>query len=302
MCILCFDIGGIRIKYAMINEEKILSKGYTSTPENKTDFLTAIKQIIDDFQKDYTFESLSFSFPGYINPYTGYAERSGALTYFYGSNIFSELSEIVGRDYSIHVENDANCAAIAEKKSGAAVDNRSFILATVGTGFGGGIYINNELVRGFQYKGGEFGQMLLSADACKNFEVNHRGSVKTLIKEYKKCKGLAEEDNITAEDVLNDRQELEVEIIVQTWIRDICVALYNVTTVINPEKIIIGGGISAHPDFLPLVKAQIECIANWSEFRVPIETCRYHNDSGLLGAYYHAREELDQKNVRKSCR
>ncbi|GAB2480996.1 ROK family protein [Alkalibacterium psychrotolerans] len=293
MCILCFDIGGIRIKYAMINEEKILSKGYTSTPENKTDFLTAIKQIIDDFQKDYTFESLSFSFPGYINPYTGYAERSGALTYFYGSNIFSELSEIVGRDYSIHVENDANCAAIAEKKSGAAIDNRSFVLATVGSGFGGGIFINNELVRGFQYKGGEFGQMLLSADACKHFDVDRRGSIKTLILEYKKCKGLSEADSVTAEDVLNEIHEREVEQLVNVWVRDICVALYNVATVINPEKIIIGGGISAHPDFLPLVKSQMECIPNWSEFRVPIETCRYHNDSGLLGAYYHARESLD---------
>lgn len=132
MCILCFDIGGIRIKYAMINDDKILSKGYTATPKNKTDFRAAIKQINDDYRKDYVFESLLFSFPGYINPYTGFPERLGALTYFYGSNIFSELYEIVGHDYSIYVENDANYAAIAEKKSGAGVDNRSFVLATIG--------------------------------------------------------------------------------------------------------------------------------------------------------------------------
>ncbi|MCC5896084.1 MAG: ROK family protein [Alkalibacterium sp.] len=289
MKVLCFDVGGTSIKHAMISDGTIEAKGSTPTLYSKKEFFDTLKKVIEDYAERYDFNDVSLSFPGFINPHTGFAETAGALEFLLGSNILDQLSEAVGQDFTYHIENDANCAAIAEKNSGRTVDNRSFLLATVGTGFGGAFYINNELVRGFQFKAGEFGRMRVMTRTNIDKVVNTLISVKMLIKQYKEMRGLSDDVRISGEDILDVMSEdQETEALVLQWIHDICVALFNVTTVINPEKILIGGGISSHPAFLPLVRENMDTMDDWYEFKVPIETCKYNNDAGVLGAYYNA--------------
>lgn len=289
MNVLSMDVGGTSIKHAIINEEKIVVKGFTPTPSTKEDFLEAVKGITETYAENYDFNDITLSFPGYINPNNGYAETAGALGFFKESNILAHLAKTIGQKYVYHIENDANCAAIAEKSSGRAVDNQSFLLVTVGTGFGGAFYINNELVRGFQYKAGEFGRMRITARTDMDKKVNKLASVRKLIKHYKEMKDLSVDEVVSGEDILDkSKDDPETEALVQRWIDDICVAIFNVATVINPEKILIGGGISSHPSFLPRISETMDILNDWVEFKVPIETCKYYNEAGLLGAYYNA--------------
>ena len=290
MTVLSIDVGGTSIKHAIINEGTILIKGFTPTPITKEKFFEAIKQIAGTYAETYPFKDITLSFPGYIDPNTGYAEKAGALGYLTRSNVLDQLVEKVGQEYVYHIENDANCAAIAEKYSGRAVDNQSFLLVTVGTGFGGAFYINDQLVRGFQYKAGEFGQMRIMSRTDMRTKVNKLASVRTLIAHYKELKFLPIDALVSGEDILDkSKDDPETEALVQQFIDDICVAIFNVVTVINPEKILIGGGISSHPSFLPRIRETMETLLNdWHEFKVPIENCKYHNDAGLLGAYYNA--------------
>ncbi|OJF94679.1 ROK family protein [Alkalibacterium sp. 20] len=289
MTVLSIDVGGTSIKHAIINEGAIVAKGVTPTPTTKKEFLEAINSITNKYDETYDFKDITLSFPGYINPNNGYAEKAGALNFLDGSNIIDQFAETIGQDYVYHIENDANCAAIAEKNSGRAVDNQSFLLVTVGTGFGGAFYINNQLVRGFQYKAGEFGQMRIMSRTDIDRKVNSLASVKWLIMNYKELKNLPKEARVSGEEILdNSKDDPDTGALVKSWIADICVSIFNVVTVINPEKILIGGGISSHPSFLPLVRETMDILLNdWHEFRVPIETCKYHNDAGLLGAYYN---------------
>jgi len=282
------DVGGTSIKHAVIDGGEILEKGSTRTPSTKEGFTEAVREITETYGEKYAFKDITLSFPGYINPKTGFAETSGALRYFKATNILDQIKEALGPDYDYHIENDANCAAIAEKNSGNAQGDQSFLLVTVGTGFGGAFYVNDALVRGFQFKAGEFGKMRIRIEPEKDARLNWLASVKTLIRNYKALKKMPEDARVSGEDILDRLDDQETAAFVDEWIRHICVGIYNVTTVLNPEKILIGGGISSHPQFLPLVRETMRTFNDWGEFEVPIETCRYHNDAGLMGAYYNS--------------
>ena len=80
------------------------------------------------------------------------------------------------------------------------------------------------------------------------------------------------------------RKDPETQLVVRQWAHYVALAIYNLAVTINPEKILIGGGISQNTDLLPIINQAIKENPHWADFQVPIETCHYHNDSGLLGA------------------
>lgn len=292
MTILCLDVGGTAIKHAIIESSgKILEQGSELTLYDTEHFLNSIRSIVMDYEKDYSFTKISLSFPGYINTHTGFAENSGSLQFLKGTNILKQVAEKIDSHYELYIENDANCAALAENYSGNAKDNQSFLLVTIGTGFGGAFFINNQIVRGFQYKAGEFGHMRTVAETNIDLTVNDLATVRILILKYKELKNISDEIRVSGEDIIDEMdQDVEVKTLVYNWIDHICTAIFNVITVINPEKVLVGGGISSHPKLIGLIQERMDIMEDWAEFKVPIETCKYHNNSGLLGAFYNANE------------
>lgn len=297
MNIVSFDVGGTAVKQAVFDEQgKILHKSSFPTPESKDAFLNSISNSVADLEETGEIRALTFSFPGYINPDTGYAETSGAIQYFYNQNIAQVIEAEL--NYPVYIENDANCAALAEKISGNAQEVKNFFVVTVGTGIGGAIYINNNLYRGFQFKAGEYGRMRINYSLAPEKTLHDFSSVRILISGYKERKGLDIDTNITAEMILEEaRSDSETRILVESWIDTICTGIFNVATVLNPEKILIGGGISINPYFISLVRERMNGIFDWSEFAAPIEPCRYYNDAGIIGAYYMAVEKIAQQKA-----
>lgn len=301
MNILCLDVGGTAIKHAMIDSNgDILRQGLEPTLYDKEQFLNTLSDIVSSYEGDYTFSKISLSFPGYINTRTGFAENSGSLQFLKGTNILKQVASKIDTRYDLFIENDANCAALAENYSGNAIDNESFLLVTIGTGFGGAFFINNQIVRGFQYKAGEFGHMRTVSDSDIDLTVNDLTSVRTLIQTYKELKNISDETRVSGEDILDLMDgDKEVKELVYKWVEHICTAIFNVITVINPEKVLVGGGISSHPKLIGLIQKRMDIMEEWMEFKVPIETCKYHNNAGLLGAYYNASERIPSENENK---
>ncbi|WP_035445400.1 ROK family protein [Atopococcus tabaci] len=292
---ISIDVGGTMVKHALLDEQgTILTKSAFPTPEDKEEFLEGIVEVADRYEEAGTVQAITFSFPGYINPHTGYAETSGAILYFYHQNIKEQLEEALSHRYPVYIENDANCAALAEKVSGNAQGVDNFLVLTVGTGIGGAFYVNGELYRGFQFKAGEFGRMRINHALAPEKDLHQFSSVRALINQYKSAKGLDTLDLVTGEQILDEMaDDSDVRVMVESWIDTLCVGLFNVVTVLNPEKILIGGGISSHPAFLPLVRERLHRLWDWPEFKAPIVPCKYLNDAGLIGAYYHAMEQKD---------
>ena len=157
---IAFDIGGTKVKHGLLlGNGFILSKESYGTPSsNREMFIEKMVNTVKTYTENNSVSGVAISLPGYINPHTGYSERAGTISVLDGQNLKKLLESEIS--LPIEIENDGNCAAIAEKTSGNAKNCTDFICVTVGTGIGGGIFIDGKLVRGHSFRGGEFGFMI----------------------------------------------------------------------------------------------------------------------------------------------
>ncbi|MCM3763385.1 ROK family protein [Neobacillus niacini] len=284
---ICFDVGGTNVKHGILQEDgTIISKSSYRTPtDNLEQFLTKMTETIMSYLKNHQVSGIAVSLPGFINHYTGFSEQAGAVTALKNQNLKSLLEARV--PLRVEIENDGNCAAIAEKISGNAKGCDDVICVTIGTGIGGGIFVNGKLLRGQRFRTGEFGFMITQANEHDYGDNWHAtASTAALISAYKKLKG--GEDQTNGEAVfLHAARSKSVKKLIDSWTRNISYGIFNLAATLNPEKILIGGGVSSQEDLLPAIQRHLDELPWWKDLKVPIERCKHRNDAGMLGAMYH---------------
>lgn len=297
---VCFDIGGTAIKYALVSQNKgIVHQGKITTPYDITTFQKVIAEVVEEYAATDEITAVGISMPGYINPQTGYAERAGALAYLDHKNIIDVLSEKIS--FPIYIENDARCAALAERYSGNAQGLDNFIVMTIGTGIGTAFYLNGSLYRGASFKAGEFGHSRIDYQKRPQHTMHDIFSTRILVEEYKKHMKIPAPAVVTGEEVFETAKlDPEVEEMIQKWVQWLCVGIYNLACTFNPEKILIGGGVSANPELLPRIERQMSQIdERWiTDFYTVIEPCKYLNNAGILGAFYFVEQQLEKQTVK----
>ncbi|WP_202105626.1 ROK family protein [Streptococcus suis] len=290
MYYICIDVGGTAIKYALLNhQETVIEHGETPTlKRSKEEFFKSLTKIIQSYEEKFSIQGIGISFPGHIVPETGHALQAGAIEVLNNENIIGLLNE-AGVSQRIVIENDAKCAALAEAYSGNARDCQDFCLLTIGTGVGGAIVRDKKVLHGHGYKAAELGMMIV--DFGENGFQNLHGlaSTSALVQAYKKLKCLDESTVVHGKCVFDDSSS-EVQELLRKWANYIALAIFNTVCQNDPEKVLIGGGVSQDPRLLPLIQESLEKNPEWQIFKVPIETCYYHNMAGIMGAYYLVKE------------
>jgi beta-glucoside kinase len=286
---IAFDIGGTLVKHGLLLEDgSILSKGSYDTPSSNLEkFLDLMVNTIRTYQQNHDVLGVAVSLPGFINPHTGYSEQAGAISALNGQNLKKLLETRI--PLSVEIENDGNCAAIAEKMSGNAKGCTDFICMTVGTGIGGGIYIDGRLLRGHSFRGGEFGFMITqsSGDAMHN-----NASTTALIRSYKNLKGIKETEKVSGETIFqNAAHDYSVRMLVDDWIKNLSYGIFNLAATLNPQKILIGGGVFTQQGLIDHINHQLDNLYWWKEIKIPIESCKHQNDAGMIGAMYHFKQK-----------
>ena len=295
MYTVTIDVGGTEIKYALFSEDaEIIEQSKVPTPYGKEKFKTQIVHIVQAFEEKYPLEALGISLPGYINTESGFIERGGALTFLDQTNIIDLLKEEL--TLPIFVENDANCAALAESGFGQAVGLTDFLLLTVGTGIGGALYLDNQLYKGGQFKAGEFGMMRINYESHPNRTLHEFAAMPALIRDFKALKLEGTPEMVTGEYIFEQAEHNEkVEQLIIDWVDTLCIGIFNMAATLNPQKILIGGGVSANPKYLPLVNERMKEVLGWDDFEVPIVACKFYNAAGVVGAYHLVKEKLSNK-------
>ena len=152
--ILTIDVGGTFIKYALvtgIRSFKIGGKNKIPTP--KKDHATFMETLTEIFNACSEAEGIAVAMPGLIDTERGVCISSGALNFSNGHCIAEELQNMCG--VPVTIENDANCAALAEIRSGSLAGVKDAIVLVFGTAVGGAIIRNKELYRGAHFCAGE---------------------------------------------------------------------------------------------------------------------------------------------------
>ena len=213
-------------------------------------------------------------------------------------NVSIQLSGLLD-GIKVLVGNDADVAALGEIWMGCAKGCRSAVMVTLGTGVGGGIIANGQLVRGVHFTAGEYSFVNTNADEWENTEKTMacQCSTKYLLKWYRARKGLPADAPMNGKlffDAANAAEPEALEVL-ERFCKMVAVQIYNLTVLLDVEKVAIGGGISKQPILVetlneeyeeyilrghPFSEAQARCLP-----RPEIVSCRFLSEANQIGAF-----------------
>ena len=278
---LAFDIGGTKIYSSIIDETgKIVSEiDKFHTPKSIQGILDILKGQIAKFENEV--DVIAISTAGAVNnENTAVNGSTGNLVSGYASINFQELSK-----KRVFLENDANAAAWAEYKIGASKGTNVSVMITLGTGVGGGIIVNNKLLKG---KSGAAGEMHFKMYPDKRrkctcgswdcFEAYASGTALKVDAEE-----MLNNPDVTTYDVMDgvkngDKKMLEI---FNRWINDITIGVNGLANLFDPDCIVLSGSMAQFVDAKKIEEAVNNDIVT-SPTSIRIATAG--NYSGMIGA------------------
>lgn len=293
MKVLAIDIGGTAIKYAVMTEEmKMLSKGKVPTPmEGRAELIDALAKLFNTSDA----EGIAISMPGIIDTKNGYCFMGGALRYnddFYLRHALYEKCPV-----KISMENDAKCAAMAEAAVGSLKDVNDGFVLIFGTMIGGGYIKDKKLHRGIHFSAGEVSYVITDRDAEPREDTifGWRCGALGLCRMYANAKNLPEDevDGVIVFDAVNGGDEIARDCL-NRFTKEIAVQIFNLQTVLDPQRFAIGGGISAQPVFVDAIRENLKKLYAVCPYYTPqaeIVPCKFQNDANLIGALQCYLEE-----------
>ncbi len=278
---LAFDIGGTKIYSSIIDETgKIISEiDKFQTPKSINGILDVLKSQISKYENDV--DVIAISTAGAVNnENTAVNGSTGNLVKGYSTIDFQSLSQ-----KKVFLENDANSAAWAEYKIGASQNTSVSVMITLGTGVGGGIIINNKLLKG---KSGAAGEMHFKMYPDKRrkctcgswdcFEAYASGTALKVDAEE-----MLNNTDVTTYDVMDGvkKGDKKMQKIFDRWINDITIGVNGLVNLFDPDCIVLSGSMAQFVD----VK-KMEEIVNNDIVTSPtsIRLANAGNYSGMIGA------------------
>lgn len=285
------DVGGSSIKAALVDENGNLSQHCkVKTPLSLEDFYLAIENIVVAMTNERHVEGIAMSLPGAVDSNTGIIGGSSALPYIHGPNIKKDLE--TRTHLRVEMENDANCAALAEVWIGNASDVEDSMFVVSGTGIGGAVIKDKKIHRGVHLHGGEYGyEIMIFDEVNKKFSTwSDVGSTIALVNRVAERKNIdpSSLDGVEIFDhVAEDSIYFEE---VDRFYYYMAMGIYNLQYTYDPEVIVIGGGVSARDDLVDQINQRLDVIFKEipiAHIRPVVRTCKYHNDANIIGAVYH---------------
>lgn len=291
--IVVFDIGGTDIKFGVMQNNNLIYKDKMPTKAKEIGGLNIINNIITKIKElstSYKFEGVAISTAGVVDPNTGIiVSATDSIPNYIGVNIKEKVESET--KLTTWVQNDVNCFAIAEKYNGSGTGINNFITLTIGTGIGGAIVINNQLLLGKNFSAGEVGRMILNDST---FEQN--ASISGLVSNAKKHK-LNINNGIDVFDLFDKKDKTAIKV-VEEFYSNLSKGIINLIYTFNPDKVLIGGAISNRPGFINELSLYIDkFIDNKSLCQDLLLTTKHKNDSGLYGALFNFIEMEKRKSL-----
>ena len=304
------DLGGTNIAAGAVNENGVILSKVSVKTEAERPYADIIRDMVSCVREavrragrtEADLAAVGVGVPGAADAKRGLVIASSNLGW---TDV--PVREKMRESFScpILIGNDANVAALAESYAGVSRGTQSSVMLTLGTGLGSGIVIDGKIWEGAFHQAGEIGHMIIVPDGvpcpCGRSGCAERYcSATALIRAgkqacwsysatsiLKKAKGNVEK--INAKMVLDAAQEGDAAAlqVFRSFIRYLGMVVDNIIYILNPEMIVLGGGVSYAGDFLlDAVRAQVPNRERTMPFRpLPrIELAQLGNDAGIIGA------------------
>ena len=310
MYYLGVDVGGTNIAVGIVDENNaIIAKASHPTPVpcSEDAFCDAILAVCNDAlaKAGLTLDDvpwIGIGCPGTVNRATGIIEFANNL-YFKNFKLRDMMAERTNGKLVI-LENDANAAAYGEYQAGALAGADNALAITLGTGVGGGIVFNGKVWNGFHGVGSEIGHMILELDGepctCGNYGCVERYCSATAIirmarelcavhpesEIVKVCEGDLNRVNAKVVfDAAKNGDEIALKVF-HRYVKYLGQLVASLVNCIDPEVIVLGGGVSKAGDFLlDAVRAETRRYVLYKTLpSARIELAKLGPDAGIIGA------------------
>jgi glucokinase len=298
------DLGGSHVMAALIDESGELHTRHEIDIEDRSPDAvfaaldTVIRGALDDARSD-EIAGIGIGAPGNIDPTTGtirYSPNFGWTNVALGEHVRSAFA------HPVFVGNDARCATLGEFVYGAGRGSTNFVLLTLGTGIGGGIVADGDLILGDQMGAGEFGHHQIRPRdgfvctcgkiGCFEAQASGTGLIRhalALAPSFPRSTLLdVPRAKLGSKSIRKGAQAGDPHALAawRNWTADLALGLANVIAFVNPQAIALGGGVSSAGAFMldavhPIVDELTTMVPRG---KTRLITALLGNDAGAVGA------------------
>jgi glucokinase len=279
--ILAIDIGGTKFTLAVFDGACMVRRESHATDAagGREWMLARIEEVVGRWRQEFQFEACGIGFGGPVDFAAQRVVLSTHVSGWRGFDLCGFVREVAGAP--VVMDNDANAGAIGEAEFGSGRGFSPIFYMTLSTGIGGGIYEDGRVWRGADSYGGEIGHLTIRPGG-PDCLCGARGCFERM------CCGLwLEKDHGRPA-----RELMQEEAFVARYVIDLTLGLKAAIMLLNPGRIVIGGGIAKAGDrlFVPLRRELRRQITNWSAARIDCVSAHLGDDSVLFGALSLARK------------
>ena len=286
------DVGATKIESVVLEEngnEKHRSR--TNCPNDYLSIISTIKDISHKLEKQFQRElPLGVCHPGIHSPQTGLVKNAPNCYWLEKKPFQNDLRKALGKE--VFCENDANCFALSEAIDGSGKHYKIVYGIILGSGAGGGLVIDKQIVSGPNGVAGEWGHNQIPYFAAKkeNFDSNNAREAEIesfisglgLAKRFNKIYG----KNLKTSEIfeLNRRHDLDAERFIDEFKLNLAMSLSAIINILDPDAFIFGGGVSNEIDFLSEIESMIKKFVIGKEYDGVFLKPKFGDASGVRGA------------------
>lgn len=311
--IVGIDLGGTSIKMGLINFQGEIIEQWSIPTNKENQGSKIIPDIIKSIQAQLTRLSVDQSTvigigmgsPGAVDRESGTVSCAYNLNWEKSQHIKGMFEETFGVPFFL--DNDANVAALGEKWRGSGNDLANVVFITLGTGVGGGIIVRDELVTGLHGCAGELGHLHVTDNTTFQCTCGNQGCLESvasatgiihlsreLAESFEAESGLKktilENSTLSVKEIFDEAKQQEpfALYVLKAFSKYIGLACSHITNILNPDKIIIGGGIASAGEVLldGIKENYLKHVFPKAKDQDVLALAALGNDAGMLGAAY----------------
>jgi fructokinase len=289
------DLGGTKIEIALVDAvQGVIYKDRVPTPQNSySAILDAISALVDKTVSQQKIErpsSIGIGIPGCLDPATQLVRGSNTVV-MNGKPLQVDLQQRLG--LQIHLQNDANCLAVSEAVDGAAKGCSVVFAVIIGTGCGGGIAIDGKAWTGKNAIAGEWGHNPLPWPNAAEIQIapcwcGQVGCQETWISGTAFAHDHARHtgEKIKAEHIIEKMRsgDLASQQSFERYVNRLARALASVMNVLDPDAIVLGGGMSNVDEIYQALPSEIIRYTFTKPIATPVLKAMHGDSSGVRGA------------------
>jgi fructokinase len=286
------DVGATKIESVVLEQngqEKHRSR--TSCPKDYLSIINAIKDISQKLEKEFKMElPIGVCHPGIHSPQTGLVKNAPNCYWLEKKPFQNDLRKALGKE--VFCENDANCFALSEAIDGSGKNYKIVYGIILGSGAGGGLVIDKQIISGPNGVAGEWGHNQIPYFAAKkeNFDSNNAREAEIesfisglgLAKRFNKLYGKNLKTNEIFE--LNRKHDLDAERFIDDFKVNLAMSLSSIINILDPDAFVFGGGVSNEIDFLSEVESMVKKFVIGKEYQGVFLKPKFGDASGVRGA------------------